>query len=205
VNDEEWERWYGRWEPLTPTQARDLLTDFTGEWWIVGGWAIEAFTGVSRPHHDLDLCLWWRDLPDLLELCRGRYHTWGVGGAGLRPVNDEWPELHPEASQVWLREHATAPWVLDCLLTEERDGLWVSRRDDSWTAPLEEVTWVGADGVRYMRPEVVLAHKALGDRPQDRADLDATWPLLDEAARHRLRERVALLHPGHAWLERLGE
>ena len=200
MDEAEFQRLYGRWEAFYPAGVREFLADFPGEWWVVGGWSIEAFTGVGRHHEDLDVCLWWRDLPALLDLCRGRYHVWGAGSGGLRPVNEEWPDLHPEASQVWLREHALAPWVLDCLLTEDREGLWVSRRDETWTARLEEVTWVADDGIRYMRPEVTLLHKALADRPKDRADLEVTWPLLTEDARAWLRDQVASRYPGHAWL-----
>ena len=35
----------------------------TRHWWVVGGWAIEAFTGVARRHEDIDLVIWARDLP----------------------------------------------------------------------------------------------------------------------------------------------
>ena len=56
------------------------------------------------------------------------------------------------------------------------------------------------DGIRYMRPEVTLLHKALADRRKDRADLEVTWPLLTDEARAWLRDQVASRYPGHAWL-----
>lgn len=34
----------------TPADAARLLADYTGPWWVAEGWAIEAFTGVSRNH-----------------------------------------------------------------------------------------------------------------------------------------------------------
>ncbi|NUO34083.1 MAG: hypothetical protein HOQ27_03255 [Dermatophilaceae bacterium] len=38
------------------------------------------------------------------------------------------------------------------------DGRWQSKRDPSFTAPLERVTW-GRDGVRHLAPGLVLSHK----------------------------------------------
>ena len=67
--------------------------------------------------------------------------------------------------------------------------------------PLEDVTWVAGDGVRFMRPEVVLHHKARLDRPKDDADLATAWPLLDDAAREWLRGAVRKTHPDHPWLD----
>jgi len=45
---EYWERLYGRWEPFDPAAAQEFLAGFDRPWWVVGGWAIEAFTGVGR-------------------------------------------------------------------------------------------------------------------------------------------------------------
>ena len=36
---------YGDWEPLTPAELRDLMAGFPAPWWVVGGCAVEAFTG----------------------------------------------------------------------------------------------------------------------------------------------------------------
>jgi hypothetical protein len=105
---------------------------------------------------------------------------------------------------VWLREHAQAPWVIDLLINEDRDGQWVSRREE-WSAPLDEVTWVGDDRIRYQNPEVVLHHKGLGNEEKDRADRDAVWPLMDDAQRAWLREAVLRVygadHPWLAWMD----
>ena len=114
----------------------------------------------------MDVVIFKRDLPALVELVAGRYDVWSIGSGGMRPITEDWPEPNAEAGQVWLREHAGAPWVVDCLINEDRDGQWVSRREE-WSAPLEQVTWVAEDGIRYQNPEVVLHHKALQDQPKD--------------------------------------
>jgi hypothetical protein len=176
------------------------MAGYPGEWWEVGGWAIEAFTGVARRHEDIDLVIWRRDLPLLREHVGDRHHIWSAGGGAIRPVDDDWPDPHPQAGQVWLRDHASAPWFLDCILSEDRDGLWVSRRDDAHVVPLADVTWVAADGIRYMRPEVVLHHKARLNRPKDTVDLETAWPLLDPGAQDWLRDAVRRERADHPWL-----
>lgn len=204
MDDAEFERLYGPWDAYDPETVKDLLADFPGEWWVVGGWAIEAFTGVSRPHEDLDVVIWRRDIPALLSLVEGRYHVWSAGAGMLRPVNEDWPEPHEQSGQLWLREHSMAPWVLDCLFNDDADGLWVSRRDTSWTAPLSEVTWVADDGIRYMNPEVVLYHKALQARPKDELDRDRAWPLLTPEKQEWLQRAIASFYgDDHPWLGNL--
>ena len=56
---------YGDWDPLTPGGLRDLMAGFPAAWWIVGGHAIEAFTGVRRFHEDIDLVVFDKDVPAL--------------------------------------------------------------------------------------------------------------------------------------------
>jgi len=200
MDDAEFDRLYGPWESPDPAGARALLADFPAPWWVVGGWAMEAFSGVTRPHHDVDVVIFKRDLPALVELVAGRYDVWSVANGALRPITEDWPEPHPDAGQVWLREHAGAPWILDCLINEDRDGQWVSRREE-WSAPLEQVTWVAEDGIRYQNPEVVLHHKALPDQPKDRADRDAALPLLTTDRRAWLRDAVRRVYGHeHPWL-----
>lgn len=109
-----------------------------------------------------------------------------------------------ESCQVWIREHALAPWRGEFLLNTDVDGRWQSKRDPTFTAPINEVTWVG-DGIRYLNPELVLSHKAKPARAKDDDDLQATWPLLDDAQRSYLLGFLDRHQPGHRWLARLRE
>ena len=43
--------------------------------------------------------------------------------------------------------------------------------------------------------------KANASRPKDEIDFATTVPHLDAAQRAWLREALALVHPGHRWLE----
>lgn len=55
LTDAEFDARYGSWEPLPFGDVSGLLDPLT--WWVVGGWALELATGVSRPHHDLDVAI----------------------------------------------------------------------------------------------------------------------------------------------------
>ncbi len=52
---------------------------------LSGGWAIEAFTGVARPHKDVDVTVFRRDVGAVREHFRGRYDLWAAGNGTLRP------------------------------------------------------------------------------------------------------------------------
>jgi RimJ/RimL family protein N-acetyltransferase len=202
-SDEAFERWYGPWDPFSVDQIAELLHGFGAPWWIVGGHAIEAFTGVRRPHEDIDVALFRRDLPALRACLPPVYQAWSAGSGLLRPLDDDHPDPHPEAGQVWIREHALAPWKADFILMDERDGAWVWKHDPSVALALDESTWVDAAGVRYANPEIVLAHKARTLEGRHDADFRAAWPMLDARSRSWLRETIERRYPGHPWLSRM--
>ena len=191
---------YGAWDPLTPSQVAAVLAGFDRPWWIVGGWAVDAATGVARQHEDVDVSMLARDVPALHRVLKGGWHLWNNNDGTLHPLSDEHPAAREPVNQLWLRRDATSPWVMDVILIGDRDGHWVSRRDPHHVAPVEDVTWVHSDGIRYQLPEIVLLHKADKARPKDERDLRVVWPHLDEAARRWLVDAIERLYPQHAWL-----
>jgi hypothetical protein len=194
---------YGPWAPLTPSEVRDLMAGFGRPWWIAGGYAIEAFTGVLRAHEDIDVVVFADDVPRLREQFGGRYHLWSNHGGTFRPMDDARPEpLHPLA-QVWLRKDASSPWVMDVSPSPQKDGLWQSRRHADFVAPLDAVTWLHVDGIRYVNPEVALLFKANQPGLKNDLDLANTWPLLPTDRQDWLRKALGRWNPGHPWLERL--
>jgi len=205
VDDEEreFQRLYGAWAATTPTEAARLLEGFDGQLWISGGWAIDAFTGRPRPHKDIDVTVFRRDVPALRRHASGRFHLWAVGSGALRPLDEVRPRIPGWAGQLWVREHATAPWLLDVLLNPGGPLRWVFKRDRSLSLPLDEATWVARDGIRYLRPELVLAHKLRHARREDDDDLRATLPLLDAHALTHLHRLVVQLEPSHRWREQV--
>ena len=198
-----WERLYGRYECFDPAELRDFMAGFERPWWVVGGWAIEAFTGVPREHEDIDLSILVCDVPALRQHVGEAWQLWNIADGALRPLIDRWPDVqHPE-SQIWARRDPTSPWVFDLPLTPDRDGLWTNKKLPDHVAPLEGVTWVADDGIRYLNPEIVLMFKARLARTKDDRDFARAWPLMDELARQWLRETVDQLFPDHVWLDQI--
>jgi hypothetical protein len=159
--------------------------------------------GVRREHEDVDLSLWRRDIEPLRQHLKGSYDLWSNAGGSLRPLTDQRPEQPDDADQIWLRQHALAPWEFDVVVNPDRDGRWVFRRDPSLDYPLDDITWVAPDGIRYLNPEMALAYKAKLARPKDEQDLAAALPLLTPAQRTWLADMIDHLHPGHAWPVRI--
>lgn len=194
---------YGAWQPLTPEELQELMEGFAGPWWLVGGHAIEAFTGVRRAHEDVDLVVFSRDADELRAHLGDRLHLWCNHGGTFRVLDDEHPQLLDPLCQIWMRENAQSPWLVDCILNPDVEGRWQSRRYPDHVADLEEVTWVDGRGIRFGTPELVLSYKAKHDRTKDRVDLEHTLPLLDRHQRAWLAAELRRRHPGHTWLSLL--
>jgi hypothetical protein len=197
-------RLYGDWAPLDPPQLAAFMEGFPRPWWIVGGWAIEAFTSAQREHEDVDLSILACDVPALREHVGDRWHLWSNHGGTLRPVTDKHPDVLDVRSQVWIRASARDPWIIDLPLTPDRDGQWTNKFLEAHVLPVEEATWVAGDGVRYLNPEIVLFYKARHRRPKDERDLDHALPLLASDRVAWLRDAVRTLDAEHPWLGRLG-
>ncbi|MGW8566654.1 nucleotidyltransferase domain-containing protein [Isoptericola sp. NPDC055881] len=204
--DDEFDRWYGPWAARTPHDVAALLADYPGVWWVAGGWALQAFTGVERPHEDIDPATLRQDLPALRRHLAPRLHTWTAASGTLRPLRpDDAPDgpaddVLPEGcGQVWTRRDATSPWEFDILLSPGTPRTWVYKRDPGLTMPMADALWT-ADGVPYLQPEIQLLYKAQGLRPKDQRDFDATLPALDRGRRSWLADALARTLPGHPWL-----
>ncbi len=201
--DAEFYRWYGAWQPMDPAGLAELMAGFDRPWWIVGGWSIEAFTGVRREHEDVDLSFLACDVPAFRAHLGDAWTPWSNHGGTLRPLSDRFPEPFASDSQIWLRRDAASPWEVDAPITPDRDGLWTSKRWEEHVAPVDEVTWVAGDGIRYLRPEITLHFKARLDRPKDQVDLDVTWPLLSAERRSWLLSAIEATEGDHRWARRL--
>lgn len=196
------DRWYGGWQPLTPATIGEFMDGFDRPWWIIGGWSIEAFTGVPREHEDLDISILSSDAGAFREFLGERWTPWNVDEGWFRPFDERFTEVRPD-SQIWVRRDAQSPWVLDVPLTPDTKGRWTNKRLRSHTERLEDVTWVAEDGLRYALPEVTLMFKAAQVRAKDRRDAEVLLPMLDERARDWLRETVSRFDPEHPWAGRV--
>ena len=196
---------YGPWRQRDEADAASLLAGYPGQWWVVGGRAIEAFTGIPRPHEDIDIAAYRGDFGLFRDHVASRFHIWLNQGGSLTPIladdDDTWPT---DFLQVWLRREATQPWEFDVLFEPGEPGQWINRRLPAMVRPLDEVTWTGRNGVRYQNPEIVLLFKARHAHEKDETDFANTVPLLNHDQLRWLAETLPLVHPGHPWIARLG-
>ncbi len=187
---------HGPWRARTPRDAAALLDGYDRLWWIAGGWAIEAFTGVPRAHGDIDPSIPRSDVVPLRRHLTGRLDVWQADGGTLTPLVDDAVPLAGSCENLWLRPSGAEPWEYDVILMHATPTTWTYKRDARITRPLVEILWEH-DGITYLRPEVQLLHKARVVRPKDQADFDVCTPLLDDASRAWLRSALELAHPGH--------
>ena len=202
-------RLYGEWAPRTPEDVKALFAGYPGTWWLAGGWALEAFTGVARPHDDIDPSVLRCELPLFRRHLAGRLDVWTATRGAMSPLL---PDADPDGSaeevlpegcgQVWTRPSAADPWEYDILVVPGTPKEWVYRRDCSVRLPLADALW-SRDGIAYLQPEIQLLYKAQGLRPKDQADFDATLPHLDARRRGWLRDALGARLPGHPWLAAL--
>lgn len=198
--EDEFQALYGRWSPLTPTQVAGLLAGFDRPWWVVGGWAVEAATGYRREHEDTDISLLACDVSAFVAHLAGDWQVWNNVGGVLHPLGGQWQSVDDPGSQLWVRKDASSPWVLDVPLTPDRQGRWTNKRNPEHVADLDEVTFVAADGIRYLNPEIVMSYKAALRRPKDETDLAATLTVLPSIRREWLRDALVDQDPDHPWL-----
>jgi hypothetical protein len=170
LDEERFQLLYGRSDPLEPAAVAALLTGSPVRWHIAGGRA--ARVGAEPRHHDdTDIAVPMADLGDLREALAG-WHLWEANDGALRPLLPE-VALTEGCEQLWARRDADHPWQLDLLLDRRSsDAEWVFKRDDSLRLPWDQAVHTVA-GIRYLRPEIALLHKARLDRLKDRADLAA--------------------------------
>jgi hypothetical protein len=196
LTDEEFEELYGQWAPPALDELAALLGPVP--WWVAGGWALELFTGVPRPHEDVDVGLPRSALPDLVRQL-DHLHLWTAQHGALRPLS-AYDALPADHQQLWARRDAQSPWLLDLLLTPTDGEDWVFKRDHRLRLPLDRAIRT-ANGIPHLAPEVVLLHKAHLRRAKDERDLAVALPLLDEQSRSWLRDALALAVPDSPWGE----
>ncbi|MDN5724699.1 MAG: hypothetical protein L0G99_02035 [Propionibacteriales bacterium] len=202
LGHEAFDRWYGEWDPLTPQTIGEFMDGFERPWWIVGGWSLEAYTRIARPHEDMDISILSTDAEAFRLFLGDRWTPWNVDDGWFRPFDDRFTDVRPD-SQVWIRRDARSRWVLDVPFTPSTQGRWTNKRHLAHTEDLADVTWVAADGLRYAKPEVTLMFKAAQAREKDRIDAQVTLPLLEAPARAWLRDTIARFSPDHEWARTL--
>lgn len=190
--------------------ARSSMSKYQGDWWIGGGWAIDAAVGrVTREHHDIDLVV----LRSELDRLRAHFDGWIVWinepGRFLPWLNDN---LRPDDACFMARpedgrelswsEFAHHPDAVELMVESVAKGSWVYRRDGR---VIDSLTRLGPPG-DFLAPEVALLYKApQHEVEKNAADFDVCLPHLSDEQRRWLGQALSTAHDGHPWIDQLAD
>ena len=187
----------------TLTHVLKRTSGYPGFWCIAGGWAIDLYIGrQTRAHEDLELVVLRRDFKLLFEQFQKFHPRKIISGeqATFLPWHGE--PIESEVIQMRL-DDLDSNTPCDLLLTPAEGDQWICRRNEAIQRPLSDVINHTCDGVPFLAPEIVLLFKAKYVREKDRHDFDRVISLMSPPAKNWLREKLAIVHPNHAWLMRL--
>lgn len=190
------------WQPWSPTEARQILADAPMPWYVAGGWAIDLGLGrTTRTHEDLEIAIARTDFARYREFITGldRFDLYDAGGGRVARLDDGPPD--PDNHQLWLLDREAQVWRMDTFLEARDQQTWSTHRDPRVRIPMAEAVRRTADGISYLAPALVLFMKAKAARPKDDEDLRTVLPTLDTGETDLLARTIALVHPGHRWLD----
>lgn len=180
-------------------QVASIMQSLDVWWAVAGGWAIDLWLDrQTRVHHDVEVVV---RRSDQQAVWVALHDGWGL--LCLDPPDSVWRqwrrghEIVPPSFQL----KARAAFVeFDLFLESTRDDDWCFRRDARVHRPLHEIVSVRS-GWPIVTADVNLLYMANSEDPKNQHDFELTWPTLDEASSVWLRDSLALIHPGHRWLD----
>lgn len=189
----------GRWRSVHPSDMTLHLSSLRAPWWIAGGWALDLFVGnQSRPHKDLDIGVFRRDVMEVLSALS----SWEIFEAKDGVLTRLSKGCAPSANvnSLWCRSANDTDWTFELMLDCCEEDRWVFRRNPAIQRPLTLALRRDSRGIPFLAPELQLLYKARSMRTEDQADFDHVAPRLDPDARTWLRTALTNLDPGHEWL-----
>ena len=190
------------WEAWTPHQLAEKLVGVRAHWYIVGGWALDLWHGEQlRDHEDLEFAT----RPEYAGVVAARLSdlTFFEADAGELRRPAPWAQIPKTAWQYWGADLKAGRWRVDMMLERGSPSQWAYKRDPRITQARDQAVRVGAHGIRYLSPAIVLLFKAKHCRSKDQDDFQAALPKLSEEDRADLRQWLFLVDPDHTWLQHL--
>jgi hypothetical protein len=191
----------GEWSELHPRDAASLFFVLDASWWVTGGRALDLFLDREKSHRDLDVAVLRREQDALrTHLAAWDLHVSHEGALTPWPAGERLPF---DRTTAWARPARYLPWQLHLHFESAEGEDWVYGPDERIRLPLVALGIETADGVPYVRPEVVLLHRAAESDPSDDADVRAVADRLSSVGRTWLLDALSTAHPGHRWIGQL--
>jgi hypothetical protein len=186
------------WAPWRPEVLAERLAGLSVPWCVAAGWALDLFRGrQTRDHHDVEIAVPRERFGEIAARFPDVDFYVPVDGKLIAATADTLAAEH----QTWALDRELGRWRLD-VFREPHDGdVWICRRDARIRRPYADLIQHDASGLPFLAPEVALLFKAKAARDKDTADFNGTLPLLNGDQRRWLADAIALVHPGHSWLE----
>ena len=175
------------------------MTSFKAPWFLIGGWAVDAWLGrQSRDHGDVDIG-YFRDSERAVFRHLAGWHM----AAHDSPDADHDDPWDGHVLDFPAHIHARKPdWPELDLNANEREGdQWIINREPRMAVRIGDAVRESGWGLPTLTPEVVLWHKGRADiRERDHHDFAALLPLLDGRQRAWLADALPAISPVHPWL-----
>ncbi len=187
-------------EPIV--RVAQLMATFPGTWFLIGGWAVDAWVGSqTRDHLDVDIGLFREDERAVFVHLRG----WHMAAHDTPDAahDDQWDG---HALRFPAHVHARKPgWPeLDINFNERHGSRWIVNRRPRLTVSVDSAARENAWGLPVLVPKLILWHKGRAQiRPHDQQDFDSLLPRLDEAQREWLNRALAMVDARHPWLREI--
>ncbi|MBN9253484.1 MULTISPECIES: amino acid transporter [unclassified Mesorhizobium] len=190
------------WRAWRPGELALRLREISRPWCVVGGWALDLWHGgQTREHEDLEFTILRGDFATFRHALEDmRLHTVHAGVIEPLPERQAPPAT---VSQIWCEDVRERCWRVDMMIEPGTPDLWICKRNPTISRPRAEIIGFSREGVPYLKPAAVLLFKAKYVRDKDEADFARALPRLEASERAWLKDCLAILHPGHGWVERL--
>jgi hypothetical protein len=178
------------------------MREFEPDWFVAGGWAIDLFLEKeTRPHEDIEIAIFRRDQLALQNYLQGWHLQKVENGILFDWKKDDFLELPIFEIHCFNEKNGLANF--EVLLNETNGKDWIFRRNEIITKPLSELHSESNNGIKFLRPEVVLLYKSKNPREKDERDFLAAVNYLDNESRKWLRNALSVCYSQHQWLQSL--
>jgi hypothetical protein len=185
-----------------PAKVQSLMQTFERDWCIAGGWAIDLFLGQqTRVHDDIEIAIFREDQFALQNYLSDWNLQKADHGQLLEWKSGEYLELPVHGIHCFNQTAEIS--FLEVLLNERRDEVWQFRRNRNITKPLSDLYLTDHQGIKFLRPEVVLLYKSKNPRQKDEQDFEKTLNHLSPESKEWLKNALSLCDTENHWLPSL--